>query len=105
MSGQVASPERVAEALRRIRGRDGPYAQHGDHAFDGGCPVCAGDPVRIADALLAAGVFRDEVTVKAEALEEAAANMGKAGGTKPIESYVGDWLRTRAAAVRAGDPS
>lgn len=61
----------------------------------------------LADALLAAGVFRSEAEVKAEALEEEAARTYRDGGYDyPFAaSEIAAFLKTRAAALRAGEPS
>jgi hypothetical protein len=53
------------------------------------------------DALLAAGVFRDEQVVKAEALRGAALAWDGADEGDPVS----DFLHERADALLAGDPS
>jgi hypothetical protein len=55
----------------------------------------------IADALLAAGVFRDESQVKADALEEAAEHIR----IPRASSLAAAWLQGRATKLRAGEPS
>lgn len=52
----VASRERVAEALLGIEGFEQPHEEHG---YDASCALCRGNAGQIADALLAAGVFRE----------------------------------------------
>lgn len=53
MARPMPTQDQLAEALRKVRGRDGHYAEHGRHAYDGTCPVCSGHPEKIAAAVLA----------------------------------------------------
>jgi hypothetical protein len=92
LAAPVVSRERIAEALANsdVIEAGYEYLVHAQ-AFD------------VADVLIAADVFRDEATVKAEALEEAATS--RRGITKTRGDVVDKYLRNRAAALRAGEPS
>lgn len=106
MSGQVASPERVAEVLA---------AWLEDHDHDG---VALGTKAQwpaeyrtlaaeATQALTEAGAFRDEAIVKAEALEaEATRTYRKGGDDYPFAaSEVAAFLNDRARRIRAGESS
>jgi len=88
----VASRERVAEVVREALSFESGHA-HGH--------LLTQQANRIAHRLLAAGVFRDEAQVKAEALEEAAEHIH----IPRASSLAAAWLQGRATKLRAGEPS
>jgi hypothetical protein len=89
----VASRERVAEVLAESRARrDGNPGMAWSYLQDGMDDI---------GALFAAGVFRDEATVKAEALRDAALVWDGADEGDPVSNF----LHERAAALLAGESS
>jgi hypothetical protein len=99
----VADPARITEVMAMSFHK----YDLSDLDWDGLDPIARlayTDEARLhATALLAAGVFRSEAEVKAEALEEAAEL--RHGITKTRGDAVDKYLRNRAAFLRAGDPS
>jgi len=98
----VASHERVAEALaKHLIAADGEYGGDWESPQHRAAYLKAARPY--ADALLAAGVFRDEAQAKAEALEEVAEY--RHGITRTRGDFTDKFLRRWADQFRAGGPS
>lgn len=103
----IFSQTRVAEALagHDVRyiiqdGRPRWFCPCGDWETDEVMVVVAGHASHLAALVMAVGMFRDEATVKAEALEEAVAS-----GEFPGLTMAREWIAARAVSLRAGDLS
>lgn len=93
-----ASRERVAEVLARQFAEEDTQTDFFDNCSEVEQRAMVRAMDSFAGALLAAGVFRDEATVKAEALEEAARQIVAPGGTVSAA----DWLQAQATLIRHG---
>jgi hypothetical protein len=93
----VAGSAAIAEVLDRHYYDAGWSKEH--QGFRCICGWIGGSHIRhVTDELLAAGILRDEATVKAEALEEAVSS-----GEFPGLTLARDWVSARAVALRAGE--
>ena len=105
--GPVSGPQVIADAIETLESTGCVFwaCEGPDVPFEGmkTCKVCS--TIQDLREAVAAGVFRDEATVKAEALEEAAgdASMCDVGLPSPdAHEKATEWLLARANRVRAG---